>query len=91
MTTATDRLARRLPLYGERELRYLRDYLEGLLEYVAAREPTPREAAFRAWLKEGRDNWVREDLTGALTVELPARNGKRPDRIQLPLIEDATA
>ena len=90
MLKFTDGIARRLPLYGERELRYLRDYLERLLEYVTARAPTPRETAFRAWLKEGTD-WLREDLTGAMTLELPARNGKRPDHVQLPLTEDATA
>ena len=89
-TTATTRVARREPLYGERELRYLRDYLEGLLEYVVARAPTPREAGFRAWMREGT-TMLTEDLTGALTLELPARprtptrNGTRP--VQLPLVE----
>ncbi len=88
MTTTEARIARRQPWYGERELRYLKDYLEGLLDYSMARAPTPREAGFRAWLKDGTDTWLREDLTGALTLELPARNGKRPDHVQLPLTED---
>ena len=89
MTTATEqRIARRLPWYGERELRYLKDYLGGLLEYSTARAPTPREAGFRAWLKEGTDNWLREDWTGAMTLERPARNGKRLDHVQLPLTEE---
>jgi len=91
VTATAFRIARRQPWYGERELRYLKDYLDGLLDYSMARAPTPREAGFRAWLKDGTDSWLREDLTGALTLELPARNGKRPDRLQLPLTEDATA
>ena len=88
MTTTQQRIARREPLYGEQPLRYLRDYLEGLLEYSTDRAPTRREAGFRAWLKEGADNWLREDWTGAMTLELPARNGKRPDHVQLPLAKD---
>ena len=96
MTTAVarTRIARRRPWYGERELRYLKDYLDGLLDYSMARTPTTREAGFRAWLKDGM-GWLREDWTGAMTLELPAgpptRNGQRPDHVQLPLTEDATA
>ena len=91
--TATETIvSRRQPCYGDRELRYLKDYLDGLLEHSTARAPTRREAGFRAWLREGTTNWLREDLTGALTLEQPARprtptrNGKRP--VQLPLTED---
>ena len=87
-TSADTRIARREPWYGDRELRYLKDYLDGLVDYSMARAPTPREAGFRAWLKDGTDNWLTETLTGAMTLELPARNGKRPDHVQLPLVEE---
>ena len=86
--TVKPRIARRQPYYAERELRYLKDYLDGLLDYSKARTPTTREAGFRAWMKQGTGDWLREDLTGAMTLELPARNGKRPDHVQLPLTED---
>ena len=72
-------VARRQPLYGEAELRYLKDYLERLLEKTTARAPTRREVGFRVWLIDGLA-WLREDPTGALTLERPAvhSNGRRP-------------
>ena len=91
MTATETIVSRRQPCYGDRELRYLKDYLEGLLEHSTARAPTRREAGFRAWMREGT-TMLREDLTGGLTLELPARpptptrNGRSP--VQLPLAED---
>lgn len=91
MTATETIVSRRQPCYGDRELRYLKDYLEGLLEYTSARAPTQREAGFRAWLREGATGWLREDWTGSMTLELPARpptptrNGTGP--VQLPLVE----
>ncbi len=85
--TVESRIPRRQPHYGEAELRYLKDYLERLLEKTVARAPTRREAGFRLWLRDGMD-WLREEHAGNLTLERPvvrSSNGRTPTEYQLRL------
>lgn len=94
MTTATrDRIARaKSPLYGQKDLRYLKDMLERMLAGRNAIKGLPRsltagEVEFLARCA-GLRLLIRELATGDLTVERStpeARNGRRQECAQLPL------